>query len=433
MDDDDFDQVSQILFDGVDSLSNIGSPGTLIPITENTRAVLCSENFNNVIIVASQFDEGRCLVFAHNGYTKIFLNDETEDQDFVDNCRRWLARGHDAEFQSINDADSMDDVEQDGKILIWDGHYTKNDAFMSDLYAFLQQGGALICGATAWGWLQANDGKLLSDFPFTRFCDYIGVKITDNCIDCPDPIPFQPELVTFKNVYDIVQNLANDPDNIKYFTIVALAIKELDDTFPGISVETLQNIVMNADHDVIPSSNCPIQDKSCREQSTGICSILCVLPGIKAPGNCDELRRWPCISVCKPLASKHVRLNSAFGGLLFLESPEGEMNSITILLHHVVLTPTYDLTDPNRAKAWQYRRDHAQGLWADIAGQHIVFNVPSKSILHFDSIQLDRVLQFWDAVVIAHHELRGTEPKHRERIVCDEQPSFGYMRKDIGL
>ncbi|CAF1376311.1 unnamed protein product [Rotaria sordida] len=494
MDDDDFDQVSQILFDGVDSLSYIGQPGTLIPITENTRAVLCSEDFNNVIIVATRFGQGRCLVFAHNSYTNIFLNDETEDQDFVENCRKWLARGYDAEFVSINDADSMDDVAQDDKILIWNGHDTKNDVFISDLCAYLEHGGALICGATAWGWLQINDDKLLSDFPFTRFCDYIGVKITDNYIDCPNPIPFQPELVAFKNVYHVVQNLVNDPNNIKYLTIVASAIKDVDDKLSCVPVETLQTIVMNANRDIIPSSKCPIQDASCREQSKGICSILCVLPGIKAPSvmdfpgdfdqlprietnikchiqsnfsdwfstgyyvaagipiqievlnqvgatgwsarigchtddlkDCDELRRWPYISVCKSLASKNVRLSSAFGGLLFLESPDGDMNSITVRLHHVILTPTYDLTDPNRTITWQSRRHHAQGLWADIAGRHIVFNVPSQSVLHLDSNQLDRVLQFWDAVVLAHHELRGTEPKHRERIVCDEQPSFGYM------
>ena len=124
-------------------------------------------------------------------------------------------------------------------------------------------------------------------------------------------------------------------------------------------------------------------------------------------------------------------MSSAFGGLLFLESPEGQSNSIAVRLHHVVLTPTYDLTDPNRSTKWHHQRHYAQGLWADIAGQHIVFNVPSKSVLHFDSTQLDEVLQFWDSVVLAHHELRGTEPKHRERVVCDEQPSLGYMRKNI--
>jgi hypothetical protein len=104
------------------------------------------------------------------------------------------------------------------------------------------------------------------------------------------------------------------------------------------------------------------------------------------------------------LTSNQTRLSSAFGGLLFLESPEGESNSITIRLHHVVLAPTYDLTDPNRATTWEHRRRYAQGLWADIAGRYIVFNVPSKSVLHLDSVHLDRVLQFWDTVLLAHHE-----------------------------
>ena len=121
-------------------------------------------------------------------------------------------------------------------------------------------------------------------------------------------------------------------------------------------------------------------------------------------------------------------MNSAFGGLLFLESPVGGINSITVSVHHVVLTPTYDRTDPNRVQAWEYKRAYAAGLWADLAGRYIVFNLPSKSILHLDHAQLDRALRFWDSIVLAHHELRGTKPTSRERIVCDEQPSVGYMR-----
>lgn len=143
---------------------------------------------------------------------------------------------------------------------------------------------------------------------------------------------------------------------------------------------------------------------------------------------CDELRRWSSITVCKKLDEDRVRLSSSFGGILFLESPEGESNSITVRLRHVVRTPTYDLTDPNRSETWESHRTYTQGLWADIAGRHIVFNLPSKSVLHMNSSELDRVLEFWDNVILAHHDLRGTAPKYRERVVCDEQPSVGYMR-----
>jgi len=59
----------------------------------------------------------------------------------------------------------------------------------------------LVCGSTAWGWLQGSNGKLLSDFPFARFCDYIGVKITDNYADCPNPVEFHEGLIEFKNIH----------------------------------------------------------------------------------------------------------------------------------------------------------------------------------------------------------------------------------------
>lgn len=137
MNDKEFDQAAQILFDGVPSLSRIGSPGILIPMTRDTRAVLCGDDSSNVIVVATRFGYGRCLVFAHNEYPQIFLNDETDDSDFVENCRCWLARGQDAEFVSINEASSMNEVETDGKILVWDGHQTKEDTFVTDLVSTL--------------------------------------------------------------------------------------------------------------------------------------------------------------------------------------------------------------------------------------------------------------------------------------------------------
>jgi hypothetical protein len=146
-------------------------------------------------------------------------------------------------------------------------------------------------------------------------------------------------------------------------------------------------------------------------------------------GDCNEFRRWNCISICKPLTSESIEMCSAFGGLLFLESPDEGSNSITVNIHQAVLAPCYNLSDDNRAEKWEDQQENAQGLWADIAGNHIVFNVPSTSIRQLNSAQLDKVLEYWDSVVLAHHDLAGTEPKVRERIVCDEQPTNGYMRK----
>ena len=78
MNDKEFDQVPQIIFNSISSLPKIGCQGTL-------------------------------------------------------NCRQWLARGHPAEFVSIDGAKSMLDIAADGKILVWNGHHDKSDAFMNDL------------------------------------------------------------------------------------------------------------------------------------------------------------------------------------------------------------------------------------------------------------------------------------------------------------
>jgi hypothetical protein len=148
----------------------------------------------------------------------------------------------------------------------------------------LQTGGALICAATAWGWLQGNKGKDFSSFPFARFCDSIGVKLTSSMANTAYPILFQPTLVGFKNIYQSVENLKKNPDDKELLSIVGMAIKEIGEILPGIPSETLETIVMNAGHDIIPGKSCPVKDQKCREQSTALCGIMCVLPGIKAPG-----------------------------------------------------------------------------------------------------------------------------------------------------
>ncbi|CAF1043285.1 unnamed protein product [Didymodactylos carnosus] len=492
MDDDEFDKVSSVIFNNVKSIPKVGLPGVIIPQTADTRALLCGQGSQNCLMIATRFRKGRAIICAHNGYVYKFKPPiENDYSTFVKNCKEWLVPDctvADDQVVSIDDVSSMESVSEKAKILLWNGHYDKSEEFMNALCQYLQDGGGLVCAVTPWGWLQRYPGKHLPDFPFSRFCDYVGVRLTDEYNHCSDPILVRPELVKFKNIDYVVKELKDEQNNTEYMTIVGHAIRELEDTYPGFPLETLQNIVLNAGKDVIPETSCPITDKKCRELSSGICGIMCALPGIKAPNimmfpgdfketpyiypdaswqieshtsewhctgfyvvagvpieievldgkpggwqvrigchsddlrNCAELRRWSCISVCKPLTNK-VRMYSAYGGLLFLQSSEGN-NNISIQIHHVVQAPVYDLNDPDRKQKWKHQRQ-TDGLWADIAGRHIVFNLPSASVVHIDDF--DPVLEFWDRIILAHHELRGTKPTRRERVVCDEQPSAGYM------
>lgn len=133
MDDQEFDEVSKIIFNGVSSIEKYGCPGTLLPLTNDTRAVLCGNDSNNVIIVATRFGDGRCLVFAHNSYPGMFLKIEEKNERFVENCRQWLLKGREGEFLSIDKTKSLNDIDTSGKILVWNGHCSKSEEFMNDL------------------------------------------------------------------------------------------------------------------------------------------------------------------------------------------------------------------------------------------------------------------------------------------------------------
>ena len=73
-----------------------------------------------------------------------------------------------------------------------------------------------------------------------------------------------------------------------------------------------------------------------------------------------SLPRWPCVSIEKQLSSQQLSVSSAFGGLIYFESPNA--GTITVNLSNVVESPFVDLTKPETLNDWPRRRN-ALGLW----------------------------------------------------------------------
>lgn len=142
----------------------------------------------------------------------------------------------------------------------------------------------MVCGSTAWAWFEEEDDRRYSNFSFGQFCDLLGVRVTNSCIDCPDWIPVNRELVNFKNVQNVIQLLADDPTNDEYLEIVEWATKELGDTLPGLTMDIIEQVIESSEGQVVPDSESPIEDKTSRERSVKIGNILRSLPGVKAPG-----------------------------------------------------------------------------------------------------------------------------------------------------
>jgi hypothetical protein len=138
---------------------------------------------------------------------------------------------------------------------------------------------------------------------------------------------------------------------------------------------------------------------------------------------CEYLRRFPCVSTCKSLETE-MSISSPYGGLVYFESPAA--GNLSAYLTNVLEAPYIDLQMPETINDWKRRRQ-APGLWAELAGENIIFTTPSSCIRNLDNPI--EVLRFWDRVVATHHECRGTNvtDSRRERIVNDIQPSAGYM------
>ena len=89
----------------------------------------------------------------------------------------------------------------------------------------------------------------------------------------------------------------------------------------------------------------------------------------------DCLNRWPIVFSCVKL-KKCLSVATAFGGLIYLDSPKG-YSTLKIKLESVVEAPYFDLTKPEAVQKWETNRN-SPGLWAELCGQVIYFCILTK-------------------------------------------------------
>ena len=147
----------------------------------------------------------------------------------------------------------------------------------------------------------------------------------------------------------------------------------------------------------------------------------------------EEMLRWPDMRCTAALTQPLTVMVSPYGGPLYLELkpgrsarwPDSGMGTAAVSVTGAITAPVF--RHGMTAADWSDARAQP-APFAELAGDHIIFSLPSFSIrsLNFDRIR--RTLQFWDKIIGAHCELAGiTVPARPERVVCDVQISAGYM------
>ena len=70
-----------------------------------------------------------------------------------------------------------------------------------------------------------------------------------------------------------------------------------------------------------------------------------------------------------------------------------------VVISNVVKTPYFDVTKTEYSDNWETNRTKP-GLWAELAGHHIILTVPSQSIRNLDDPRA--LTDFWDEVIKQH-------------------------------
>ena len=139
----------------------------------------------------------------------------------------------------------------------------------------------------------------------------------------------------------------------------------------------------------------------------------------------DSWPRMPRVSRVFPFDTNPVTAASAYGGLVYVEVPQGASGTRTVTVAGAVPAPWFVLGTTN-AEAWRTLRT-APGPWAELATRKVILTVPSERVRTLDDPTA--VLQFWDRVLDAAADLAG-RPHDRvrpERYVADLEISAGAM------
>ena len=140
----------------------------------------------------------------------------------------------------------------------------------------------------------------------------------------------------------------------------------------------------------------------------------------------DSWKRFPDVSRSYAVKAAETQVASAFGGLLFVETPKASDGAeVKVEFAGAVRAPHY-IHGKTTLAEWKELRT-APAPWGELETKKIVLSLPSSVLRNLeDPVALMKV---WDETLDLVADL-ATIPKDRpraERIVCDEQISAGYM------
>lgn len=140
----------------------------------------------------------------------------------------------------------------------------------------------------------------------------------------------------------------------------------------------------------------------------------------------ESWKRFPEICRRFPITAAVTPVANAFGGLIYIDVPDRcELGAIEVSVANAVESPHFVLGETSSAD-WRATIRGRQGPWAELEGKRVILTLPSEVVRNLE--EPERLMQFWDQVIVACDDLSGKPAQSRkQRYVTDVQISVGYM------
>ena len=147
-----------------------------------------------------------------------------------------------------------------------------------------------------------------------------------------------------------------------------------------------------------------------------------------------EWTRMPEISRRFPISSTKTLVANAFGGLIYVEVPEGaNLGHIKVEIEGGVAAPLFVLGETDLAE-WRDEIRHAPAPWAELAGRNMIVTTDAREVRGLDDPTA--VVRAWDRALDLSAELAAWPAQERaspERFGVDRLISVGYMHAGYPL
>jgi len=140
----------------------------------------------------------------------------------------------------------------------------------------------------------------------------------------------------------------------------------------------------------------------------------------------DRWQRVPEIAGHWPLKAPRTTVASAFGGLVYIDVPNGRSGTVEVRIGGGVVEAPRFVRGRTTAAEWSRAR-RAPGPWAELESDKVVISVPSEAVRELEDPEA--LMELWDRILDTAADLAVIphERSRPERYVPDVQISVGYM------